>query len=157
LLVTVIGVNFAQSANAKSAKYTWSITNAAPWPVFQYDVPTSTGGMPQPWVSPSTISANGGITSGYVIVPSSVSAGASGTSYIGTTAGAPAPYYNHEYECAFTITAGQISADGAICTAPTPSQATTYGLSSIKPACTIQNVQKNADCDYTVFFTFGYN
>ena len=141
------------SAQAQTtANYTWSITNNAAFQVYQYDVPTQTGMLGAPWVTPNILSANGGTATGTAQTQNSYS---SGTSYIGTTLGSP---YNHEFECQFTVNGGQVNPDGT-CTAPTPAPAVRYGTGGTKPICTtLQSapVVQTGPCSYTINFIFGF-
>src|SRR6266702_2694668 len=139
LLAMLLGINFAQSADAQTATYNITLQNSAPFVIYgDYDPPVTTGGMPGVWFPAGSIGPNGGTSNAQITVPAGLSAPSS-TFYSGTTDVAPRPYYSHEYECKFTITPGDIGANNA-CTAPNVTPAVTYGLGTGKPSCNLVSI-----------------
>jgi hypothetical protein len=153
LLLMFMGIACAsQNASAQTATYNWSITNTATGIVVgQFDVPTETGLSNAPFITPFSNIGNGQIaTASATTTASSVT----GTAFVGLDIGAP---FDHEFECAFTITNSQVTSNG-VCTAPTPSATATFGTSSTRPACGFSAPVQSASnpCEYTVSFTWGF-
>ncbi|MGA8171990.1 MAG: hypothetical protein WB816_14315 [Methylocystis sp.] len=151
----LLGFVATHSANAQTATYTVKLTNQAPFPIYgTYDPPTTTGGMPEVWFPIGATAANGGQSTATPLTITPAMSGGISIFYSGTTDVAPAPYYEHEYECKFTITPGTVATNA--CTAPTVTPAQTYGLSGTKPKCTAAQPIQQSTCNYLLQITFGY-